>query len=319
MVFPDNPTVKATAAHRLQNVPNATRLVLIHSAIPAAITLVLTFISYLLSLQIADTGGLGGLGTRSLLETAQSMLQIIGSVFSVFWAYGYSRILLHWSRGERAWDADLLEGFRRFGPVLRTMLVQLFIYIGAVFLAAQLSSIVFAMTPLAENMYTLVEQMMEDPGFMPTEEAMLSAIAGYIPFLMAGLLVVLLPITYRLRLMDLALMDAPGKGAFYAMRTSLVMMRGNCMKMFKLDLSFWWFYLLDLLVTAVYYGDVLLQLFGVETGLSSAALMFAACAIGLAVQTGLYVWRKNQVMTAYAVVYDQLKLQLQVPAEQDTI
>ena len=318
MVFPAISTVKTTAAERLQRATNARKIVLLYAGVPAVISLVLTLISYLLSLQIADTGGLGGLGTRSLLETLQRMLQIVSIVFSVFWAYGYTRVLLHWSRGERAWNGDLLEGFRRWGVVLRGALLQMLLYFGAFILAMQLSSVLFALTPLADNMAALLEQMLADPSFMPSEEAMLDALVGYLPFLAVSMMVLILPLVYRLRMMNFVLMDQPEMGAVYAMRVSTLMMRKNRLKLFKLDLSFWWFYLLELLVSALYYSDVALQLAGVDLGLSSDALFFAACVLGLAAQTALYVWRRNNVMLSYTAVYDDLKIQSQEFLEKQT-
>lgn len=307
MAFPDIRQIKQTAAQRVAQCSNARRIILIHGGIPVALSLVLTFLSYLLSQKIADTGGLGGLGMRSVLETLQSMLQIISSVFSVFWAFGYSRVLLHWARGENACDRDLLAGFRRWGAVLRSTLLQAGIYLALVFLAIQISSIIFAATPMAEAMTQLAQKMMQDTNYMPTDAELLDAVAGYLPFLLVCLALTVLPVAYRLRMMDLALMDAPEKGAFFAMRMSLFATRRNCLKLVKLDLSFWWYYLLELLTGVVYYGDVILELCGVEVGISSGALLFIACVIGLGLQLGLYVWRRNQVMTTYAMVYEQLK------------
>ena len=310
MVFPNNATVKGAAAQQLRQQPNSTRLIFVHTGVPAAVSLVLSLISYLLSLQIADTGGLGGMDMRSLLETLQSMLQIISSVFSVFWAYGYIRVLLNWSAGTRAWGSDLLAGFHRWGVVLRSALLQLLIYIGAMILAMQMASVVFAMTPLADSMMPLVEQIMSDPTFMPTEEQLLDAVVYYLPFMAVAMLALMLPVFYRLRLMDFVLMDEPKKGAFYAMRMSILLMRKNAWKMFRLDLSFWWFYLLEGLAALCYYSDMVLQLAGVDLGLSRDGLFFLACVLGLVAQTALYVGCRNRVMLAYANVYTDLKKQL---------
>lgn len=306
MAFPDIHSVKQAAAQRVAEAPNARRLILIHSGIPAALSLVLTLLSYLLGQQIADTGGLGGVGLRSVLETLQSMLQIVSSVFAVFWAYGYTRVLLHWARGESTYDRDLLTGFRRWGVVLRAALLQMLIYSGVVLLAFQLSSFVFAATPLAQPMTQMMEQMMQDPNYMPTDAEMLDSMSAYLPFLAVSLVVIGIPVFYRLRLMDFALMDAPEKGAFFALRMSLFTTRRNCLKLVKLDLSYWWYYLLDMAIGVVYYGDVVLELMGVNVGLSSEVLLFIACIIGLLLQVGLYAWRRNQVMTTYALVYESL-------------
>lgn len=311
MAFPEIRSIKSTAYQQLSSVSNATRLMLLHAGIPAAISLVLTFISYLLSLQIEDTGGLGGLGQRSLLESAQSMLQVISVIFSLFWAYGMHRIALCWSRGEQARDSDLLAGVHHVGPVLRTGVLQFALYVAVVLLAFQLSTLVFSMTPLAAELTALAQQLVDDPNFMPTEAQVLDAMKPYLPFLLAFLLILVVPVFYRLRMMEFALMDAPEKGALHAWRMSIWMMRGKCWKLFQLDLQFWWFYLLEVLVACLFYGDWALQLLGVDFGLSADLLFFVACILGLAAQMALYVWRKNHVMTAYALVYQAWKPQEQ--------
>jgi hypothetical protein len=46
------------------------------------------------------------------------------------------------------------------------------------------------------------------------------------------------------------------------------------------------------------------------------ALLFVACAAGLALQFGLYVWRQGRVVTTYAVFYEKLVAQLEAQAAQ---
>ena len=312
MAFPDFPSIKHTAYLQVEQAPNARRLMLLHAGIPAAVSLVLTFLSYLLSQQIEGTGGLGGLGHRSILESAQSMLQILNMIFSLFWSYGLYRIVLNWSQGQRAWDSDLLAGFRHFGPVLRAGLLQVFLYFAMVFVALQLSALVFSMTPLAGPMTELAQQVLEDPDFMPTDEALMDAVLPYLPFLLVFLMLLIVPLFYRLRMMEFVLMDMPQHGALYAYRVSRFLMRGNCMKLLKLDLRFWWFYLLEILAACLFYADLALPLLGADLGLSADTLFFIACIFGLAAQVALYVWRKNQIMTAYALVYREL-----LPKEQE--
>ncbi len=311
MVFPEISDVKRAAAQRVRQMPNATRLVAVFVGLPALLSLVLTVLSYMLNQQIAGTGGLDGLGVRSFLETAQSMLQILSTGFSLFWGFGYVAVTLRWARGESAGGTELLTGFRCFGPVVRSTILKGVIYFAVVLLASQVSSFVFAMTPLSKNMTQLMEQMLKDPSFVPAEEQLLNATLAYLPFLAIALAAALIPVSYRLRMMDYVLMDEPKLGAFYALRMSLSMTRHNCIKLLRLDVSFWWFYLLELVTSLVYYGDLMVQLSGMDTGLSAEAMLFIACAAGLALQAGLYIWRRNRVATAYAMVYESLKPRLE--------
>lgn len=315
MVFPQISQIKQQAWDRVSREANARQLILLHVGVPGIISLALTALSYYLSLQIADTGGLGGLGVRSILETIQNMLQVFSTVFSVFWGIGITAIALRWSQNQKAYNNDLLIGFRFFGPVLRTSILKMLIYFSVIFLGFQLASMIFAMTPLAEGAMEIIDQMTNDASYIPSEEALMDAMLCFLPFLGIVMAVLVIPLSYRLRMVDYVLMDHPKKGAFFAVRTSLFMTRRNCWNLFKLDLSFWWFYLLELLIVAIYYGDVVLQLANVDTGLSAEVLLFIACGAGLALQLVVYAWRKNQVATTYAMVYESLKTTIPAPPQ----
>jgi uncharacterized membrane protein len=174
---------------------------------------------------------------------------------------------------------------------------------------------IFAMTPLAEGAMEIIEQMTNDATYIPSDEALMDAMLCYLPFLGVVMAVLVIPLSYRLRMVDYVLLDHPKNGAFFAVRTSLFMTRRNCWNLFKLDLSFWWFYLLELLIVAIYYGDWVLQLAHVDTGLSSEVLLFIACGAGLLLQLVVYAWRQNQVATTYAMVYESLKATIPAPPQ----
>ena len=61
--------------------------------------------------------------------------------------------------------------------------------------------------------------------------------------------------------------------------------------------------MLEVVVGVLCYGDLLLAAFGVDWGTTGwlASLLFYALALG--VQMGLYVWKKPQVFTSYALFY----------------
>ena len=98
------------------------KLILIHSGASIALGLVLALVNYLLSLGIDGTGGLSGVGMRSILETAQSVLMIGQLTVAVFWQIGYIFAAMKIGKGETVGVRDLLQGFRNFGPVLRLRL-----------------------------------------------------------------------------------------------------------------------------------------------------------------------------------------------------
>lgn len=306
----DHRGLRQKAADRLSAAPNQGKLVLLYVCVSAGLSLAAGLVSMLLESQIAGTGGLGGLQTRSILSTAQSMLNILLLIFIPFWNLGYASVALKLGRGKDATGSDLLNGFRRFGPVLRLLLLRLVVYFVVGFVAVQVASFVFAMTPWSEAFY----QQMESSGMLSAtaeldEAAMEALIPTMIPYwIIAGALYVLalIPVTYRLRLAEYRLMDESTNGALMALLQSNRMMKGNCMAFFKLDLQFWWYYLAGLLVTLVCYGDVLLPLAGISLPFSAEVGFILFYVVSQAAQILLY-WRcRNQVECTYICAYDAL-------------
>ena len=306
----DHRALRQKAADRLSAAPNQGKLVLLYVCVSAGLSLAAGLVSMLLESQIAGTGGLGGLQTRSILSTAQSMLNILLLIFIPFWNLGYASVALKLGRGKDATGSDLLNGFRRFGPVLRLLLLRLVVYFAVGFVAVQVASFVFAMTPWSEAFY----QQMESSGMLSAtaeldEAAMEALIPTMIPYwIIAGALYVLalIPVTYRLRLAEYRLMDESTNGALMALLQSNRMMKGNCVAFFKLDLQFWWYYLAGLLVTLLCYGDVLLPLAGISLPFSAEVGFILFYVVSQAAQILLY-WRcRNQVECTYICAYDAL-------------
>ena len=77
--------LKAAAARSLQNAAyDPKKLVLIHTAAVLIFFAVLAVVDYLLEQQIGSTGGLSGLGTRTILATAQQVLQLSEQILIPF-------------------------------------------------------------------------------------------------------------------------------------------------------------------------------------------------------------------------------------------
>ncbi len=286
------------------------KLILLHTAVLLGLSFVLSLLQFYLDQSIDGTGGLGGIGTRTALETVGSMLELANSVLLPFWQIGLIFAVLQLVRGRQAGPRALLAGFRHFGPVLRTNLLRWAVYIAVVMLGAQAGAVIYSMTPAAAPVYELAEQMvaegMTDPTALLTDEVILELMQSMLPFLLVAVALPLIPVAYRLRMMDYVLMDQPEKGAFFALRMSMAMTRKNCMKLFLLDLSYWWFYALELVTVAVCYGDVLLGYLGVSLGMSGTVAGFVFFALGLLFQLGLYVWKMDHVAATYALAYEAL-------------
>ncbi len=288
----------------------ARKLMMIHSGVSVALGLLLSVLGYWLDMGIAQTSGLGGIGARTILETAQSLLQGASLFLLPFWSIGYIRVILHWVRREDADVSTLLSGFRCLGPVLRLMTLQGAVYLFLAVVGAYAGASIFFMTPGAQALYTVLAELTEagitDPAALMENEVYMAASMAMAPYMFAGGALLIAPVAYRLRFAEFALMDQPGRGALLALVTSWRMTRRNCWQLLKLDLHFWWFYLAQVLIAVLDYGDVLLSGVDMELGVSADVAMFAFYIAALVCEFALFVWKKNEVFAVYALAYDQL-------------
>ena len=305
----DRQTVKQTALQNLaENESNHKKLVLIHSGAILLLTFALMLVDYLLSLKISTTGGLGGISTRTTLTTIQTGLWLAQLAVIPFWQVGYTYMTLQLAKGEPVSFKSLLQGFLRFGPVLRLLLLQLVLYIGVGLICSNVTSMIFIYTPWADSIYAVIDAMNQGVEF--TNEALLAASGDAIVPLMMMFFAVFIPVyavvSYIYRLAMFSLLDDEKTGAFAAMRNSRILTRGHRLQLFKLDLSFWWFYALEILVSAFSFLDLLLPLLGITLPIPAAVVTFIGFALYAAGELALYYWRKNEIYVTYAMVYNTL-------------
>ena len=309
MNIQDRQGLKARAAAALSEASYSPgKLALIHTGAAAALSLLLTVLNYVLTDQIGGTGGLSGMGLRSVLSTAQTMLSIVSMAVMPFWELGFVYAALRMARKEQTAPENLLQGFRRFGPMLRLTLLQGLIYLAIVILCINISSAIFIMTPfslpLAEALQTLSTQAAS------AQELMVEVSGALIPFycIFAILLAVMaVPVLYRFRLAQYLIVDEPKTGALAALGTSHRLMRYNRWAMFRLDLSFWWFYGLQLLSFLLAYGDVLAAVLGIRLPVSEGVAFFGFYVLHCASQL-LIAWRfASPVAVTYATAYETLQ------------
>lgn len=302
---------KQTARESLAKAHRPGRVILIHTGATLLLSLLLTGADYLLDQQIGLTGGLSGMGTRSVLATVQSLLRLLQIVLLPFWQIGYTYYTLQLSQGQANGPTDLLEGFRRFGPVLRLKLLTAIITALLALASAYASSLLFTLSPWAAPMMQELEVLMAG-GIDQT--ALLEAIASMTQEAMVPIMILFgicflaggIFLFYRFRLAELWLMDHPHGGALAALRNSRMAMRGNFKAMLRIDLSFWWFYLLDLLVTVLCYGDVILDAVGFEMTTNAFGHYLIFFFLYVWAQMALYWWKRNEVAVTYAHAYRTL-------------
>ncbi len=279
------------------------KLILIHTGASVALGLILTLLDYLLDQQISGTGGLSGVGTRTILETAQSVLMLAQLLAAMFWQIGYVYVALRISNRETVGIRDLFQGFRKFGPVLRLRLALALMYGGIGILCAYIASAVLMMTPWSSGLMAAAESGTAEA----IVEAMDAVTLPLMGIMLLVLLVVMVPYCYRLRQAEFVLMENPQLGALLSIRVSRELMRGRRFELFKLDLSFWWFYLLEMLTMFVANGDLILPMFGVELPWSATVSYYIFMVLCYVSTMALYWWRGNEVHVTYARAYESLK------------
>lgn len=309
----NRPMLKNAAADALRAASyDPKKLILLHSGVMLILSLLLTVVDFLLEKAISGTGGIGGLGTRSVLSTLQSCLVLSQLILLPFWQIGHTYATMKFARQEAAAPVDLCKGFLLFLPVLRLLFFQGLMYLAIGFVASYLGAFLFFLTPWAAPLMSAAMEMMYGGGTIETMNAAMDQIMAEsaLPMtLCSGIVFLALaaPFFYRFRMAKFILLDVPEKGALSALRGSWRMTRGNAFALLKLDFSFWWFYLLDVLVTAICYADALLATLKIPLPVDSTTAFFATFVIYLGCQLALYWWRKNEVDTTYAVFYDALK------------
>jgi uncharacterized membrane protein len=285
---------------------------MIYAGVMALVMALASGAIWLLQNQIGSTGGLQGIGIRSLLETASTVLQIGSTALLPFWTMGYVLCILGVIRGSRMEPKDLLGGFQRFFPLLRLNLYRVFKYFILGMLGLYPTIMVYLLTPLANPVMEILEPlvqnatdttqmmaMMDEATAMAVTEAMMPWMAVY------GLMFLLLaaPLYYRLRMADYILLDNPKLGAMQAVRLSTLLTLRKRMQLFLLDLRFWWFYLGLGLCAAVCYLPLMLSWFGIMLPLWADYACYGGY---LVLQFGLIVAAQNKVEATWAVAYEAL-------------
>lgn len=311
----DRSAIHQTAEHSLANAKgDPKKILLIYLAIITGLSLAVAGVSILLSNRIADTGGLGNMGLRSVLSTAKSVLPLVQSVILLGLEMGYYTMALNITRGEPISNDTLFGGFRRFFPLLRAQILLSFLYLGLGLLAVYPGAYIFLMLPISEGFYEVLTPIMESAsqltGTVTIDEASMIAVSEAMEpalWIMGGLFLLLfIPTSYRYRMVTFRLIDQSRPGALRAMRESRAMMHRNRFALFRLDLSLWWFYALQGLTVALCYSDMLLPMLGITLPWSESVSYFVFLCLSLLVQFAVYYFFMNRVSVTYAAAYGAL-------------
>ena len=306
MQLPNASLLHSRSKDMLQTNPNHRRLVLMHSGIIVLADLLVAALTFWMDNWLSNTTGLGSFGMRSGISTAQTLLSMVYSLAIVFWLFGYLQVALQQARGRTADPQELTTGFRLFIPVLKLHILRYIILFAVVFGCIYGGTLILTVTPLSDKAYELLLPVMEaggditaiDPALML--DAMIPMFIGYAVLL----LTIGVPVFYRLRMAEYVLLDNPEAGARHAIQQSRRLTKGNCFRLFLLDLHFWWFYLLEAVIGALFCFGMLLPAMGVQIG--QTASYFVSFIVYLGLQLALYTWKKSELQTTYALTYESL-------------
>ena len=310
--------LKEFSAGRLANARDGQKIILYFSLITIAATALANVASYVLSRQIAKTGGLGSMGVRSALTTAQTLLPLVQAGFLMCLTLGYLATMLRIARGQYASPNGMRLGFDRFWVLLRCTLLKGLIFGGVAVASLYVAMMIYMMTPLSNSAVDILMPLVKSAGTSgqlgimlddATYTQLMSATTPAMAIFGVLFLVLAAPLFYRYRMTDYLIIDRPGTGALAALRDSRMMMKGNRWNLFRLDLSMWWYYAAVLVSAAIAYGDQLLPALGISLPFSDTAAYFVFFGVYLAVIFAVYYFLRNRVEVTYALAYDSLRPQ----------
>lgn len=313
-MIPSAKYLKNKAGNRLASAQEPQKILLIYAAISLGTSLLVTAVRNGLANEISQTGGLRNLGIRSVLSTADSILPILQIALMLCLNLGFMAAMLRISRRQFASPKTLKLGAARFWVLLRTRILLYLIYTGAGFLSFYLSIALFMLSPLSNSFKELALPLVSSGEFDPQmlvdrPEILDEIMPSMLPmFLLFGVLfaAVSLFLSYRYRLVDYLLIDNPQFGASYTLRMSRIHMRGNKVTMFKLDLSYWWYYLLELLTSLILYSDLLLALLGVSLPISADVQFWVTTLAFLGANFAVLWFFQMKYEITYALAYDAI-------------
>ena len=156
--------LKDFSAGRLANARDGQKIILYFSLITIAATALANVASYVLSRQIAKTGGLGSMGVRSALTTAQTLLPLVQAGFLMCLTLGYLATMLRIARGQYASPNGMRLGFDRFWVLLRCTLLKGLIFGGAAAASLYVAMMIYMMTPFSNAAVDILMPLVKNAG-----------------------------------------------------------------------------------------------------------------------------------------------------------
>lgn len=307
--------IKAAALRRLTDAGQAKRIAAIYAGVTLGLSALVTILGLVLEAMMSGATGLGGMGRRTILSSVQSMLPWVVGLITMCVELGYQAAMLRVARGQYASPQTLRLGFDRFWVLLRCILLEGVILFAIAFGGIYIATMLFMLTPFSGRVMEVLSPVLGDVTLLSPEMVLDEALydqlmQAMIPaFVMCAIVVAAaaIPVLYRLRMARFVIIDKPGIGALAALRESRKMMKGNCLRLAKLDISLWPYYIGCVFASLLCYGDVLLPMMGVRFPWSDTVSYYLFFALYLAVQFAVYYFLRNQAEVAYSIAYDSIR------------
>lgn len=307
--------LKTFAAGRLQNSPNLKKIIVIYAALVLGLSGLTTIVNYVLGQQMDNLSGLSNMGKRNLFSSIQSMLPMLLSLVTMCLELGLTASMLRVARGQYVSEQTLRLGFDRFWLILRCSILMGFRYAATLFLSIYAGIMIFMMLPISQPAMAILQPYLSEMSVLSGQIVLDDA--AYIQFAQAvwpayvicGILfaVAAVPLWYSYRMTSYIIIDKPGMSALMAMRESKQMMRKNRISLFRLDLSFWWYYLALFGAQVVSYGDEILPLLGIPLPGNLDVWYFLFMVLYLLLVFAIYFFLRGKMEVTYALAYDSLK------------
>ena len=317
-----NRELKQQARERLEACPQEKKIGLFYGGSLLAISVIYLLADLLISRLTPQAGGLSTIGVRSFMSALSSILPVVTFLLSMCLSFGYMGGMVRISRGQYASPNALRTGFERFWPLLRLTFFKGLITLGFSMGAFYLATVIFTLSPFSNRLVQALEPMVSggsllSEGTLELTDGVIDAVNASMLPLMAIFLIVaavfVVPLLYRLRMTDYVLYDHPEAGALYAIRESKKMMRFHRLSVFKLDLSFWWFYLALALSYALNYAPMFLSVSGISLPVEGEALSVLCFLLSCAAEFVVIYFLRSRMEVTCALAYNRLK-----PKEQST-
>ena len=307
--------IKAAALRRLTDAGRAKRIAAIYAGVTLGLSALVTILGLVLEAMMSGATGLGGMGRRTILSSVQSMLPWVVGLITMCVEMGYQAAKLRAARGQYASTQTLRLGFDRFWVLLRCILLEGVILFAIAFGGIYIATMLFMLTPFSGRVMEVLSPVLENVTLLSPEMVLDEVLydqlmQAMIPaFVMCAIVVAAaaIPVLYRLRMARFVIIDKPGIGALAALRESRKMMKGNCLRLVKLDISLWPYYIGCVFASLLCYGDVLLPMMGVRFPWSDTVSYYLFFALYLAVQFAVYYFLRNQAEVAYSIAYDSIR------------